>query len=88
VTERFGRTSDERHYICEALEAGVKGYVLKSWTFGDLIQATKQVSRGQPYFSRRLSAAVVCFTRIGKAQGSVNRAATASDPIDRSREID
>lgn len=30
VTERFGRTSDERQYIFEALEGGVKGYVLKS----------------------------------------------------------
>ena len=59
VTERFGRTSDERRYISEVLEAGVKGYVLKSWTFGDLIQAIKQVSRGQPYFSPGVSAAVV-----------------------------
>ncbi len=37
----------------------MKGYVLKSWTFGDLIQAIKQVSRGQPYFSPGVSAAVV-----------------------------
>jgi two-component system response regulator NreC len=50
---------DERQYIFEALEAGVKGYVLKSQAFGDLVQAIKQVSRGQPYFSPGVSAAVV-----------------------------
>jgi DNA-binding NarL/FixJ family response regulator len=50
---------DERQYIFEALEAGVKGYVLKSQGFGDLVQAIKQVSRGQPYFSPGVSAAVV-----------------------------
>jgi two-component system, NarL family, response regulator NreC len=50
---------DERQYISEALEAGVKGYVLKSQAFGDLVQAIKQVSRGQPYFSPGVSAAVV-----------------------------
>jgi len=32
---------DERQYISEALEAGVKGYVLKSQAFGDLVQAIK-----------------------------------------------
>jgi two-component system, NarL family, response regulator NreC len=50
---------DERQYISEALEAGVKGYVLKSQAFGDLVQAIKQVSRGQPYFSPGVSAVVV-----------------------------
>jgi two-component system, NarL family, response regulator NreC len=50
---------DERQYISEALEAGVKGYVLKSQAFGDLVQAIKQVSRGQPYFGPGVSAAVV-----------------------------
>jgi two-component system response regulator NreC len=50
---------DERQYISEALEAGVKGYVLKSQAFGDLVQAIKQVSRGQPYFSPGVSASVV-----------------------------
>jgi DNA-binding NarL/FixJ family response regulator len=50
---------DERQYISEALEAGVKGYVLKSQAFGDLVQAIKQVSRGQPYFSPGVSAAVI-----------------------------
>jgi two-component system, NarL family, response regulator NreC len=50
---------DERQYISEALEAGVKGYVLKSQAFGDLVQAIKQVSRGQAYFSPGVSASVV-----------------------------
>jgi two-component system response regulator NreC len=42
---------DENQYISEALEAGVKGYVLKSQAAGELVQAIKQVSRGQVYLS-------------------------------------
>jgi DNA-binding NarL/FixJ family response regulator len=52
---------DESQYIFEALEAGVKGYVLKSQAFGDLVQAIKQVSRGQTYFSPGVSAGVEVF---------------------------
>jgi two-component system response regulator NreC len=42
---------DENQYISEALEAGVKGYVLKSQAAGELVQAIGQVSRGQVYLS-------------------------------------
>jgi two-component system response regulator NreC len=49
----------EGEYIFEALEVGVKGYVLKSQAVGDLVQAIKQVSRGQPYFSPGVSGALV-----------------------------
>src|SRR3982074_87024 len=48
----------EGEYIFEALEVGVKGYVLKSQAVGDLVQAIKQVSRGQPYFSPGVSGAL------------------------------
>jgi two-component system, NarL family, response regulator NreC len=50
---------DENQYVSEALEAGVKGYVLKNQAAGDLLQAIKQVSRGQVYLSPGVSRAIV-----------------------------
>jgi two-component system response regulator NreC len=50
---------DEDQYVSEALNAGVKGYVLKSQVASDLIQAIQQVLRGQVYLSPGISAAVM-----------------------------
>jgi two-component system, NarL family, response regulator NreC len=50
---------DEGQYIREALEAGVKGYVLKSQVASDLLLAIRQVSRGQVYLSPGVSSAVM-----------------------------
>jgi two-component system response regulator NreC len=50
---------EEEQYIHEALEAGVKGYVLKNQVANDLIHAIQQVSRGQLYLSPGVSRAVV-----------------------------
>jgi len=50
---------DEGQYISEALEAGVKGYVLKSQVANDLLLAIRQVSRGQVYLSPGVSNAVM-----------------------------
>jgi two-component system, NarL family, response regulator NreC len=50
---------DEDEYISEALDAGIKGYVLKSQAASDLIQAIQQVSRGQVYLSPGVSSAVI-----------------------------
>ena len=50
---------DESQYIREALEAGVKGYVLKSQVASDLLLAIRQVSRGQVYLSPGVSGAVM-----------------------------
>ena len=50
---------DEGQYIREALEAGVKGYVLKSQVASDLLSAIRQVSRGQVYLSPGVSNAVM-----------------------------
>lgn len=49
---------DERQYVSEALEAGVKGYVLKSQAASDLLQAIRLVSRGRVYLSPGVSRAV------------------------------
>jgi DNA-binding NarL/FixJ family response regulator len=50
---------EEEQYIHEALEVGVKGYVLKSQVASDLIHAMQQVSRGGIYLSPGVSRAVV-----------------------------
>jgi two-component system response regulator NreC len=50
---------DESQYIRDALEAGVKGYVLKSQVAGDLVSAIRQVSLGQVYLSPGVSTAIM-----------------------------
>ena len=50
---------EEEQYIHEALEAGVKGYVLKNQVVSDLIQAIRQVGRGEFYLSPGISRAVM-----------------------------
>jgi two-component system response regulator NreC len=50
---------DEKQYVTEALEAGVKGYVLKNQAGSDLLQALRQVSRGEVYLSPGVAQAVV-----------------------------
>lgn len=66
VTRSFPRTKtilltqhDEDQYVSEALNAGVRGYVLKSQATNDLLEAIKQVSRGQVYLSPGVSGAVM-----------------------------
>jgi two-component system response regulator NreC len=49
----------ESQYISEALEVGVKGYVLKNQVASDLLLAIRQVSRGQVYLSPGVSSAVM-----------------------------
>ena len=42
----------EEQYLSEALEAGVKGYVLKSQAASDLIHAISRIIRGEVYRQR------------------------------------
>jgi len=50
---------EEEQYIHEALEAGVRGYVLKNQVANDLIHAIRQVCRGEFYLSPGISRAVM-----------------------------
>lgn len=50
---------EEEQYIYEALQARVKGYVLKSQVASDLVHAMQQVSKGGIYLSPGVSQAVV-----------------------------
>jgi DNA-binding NarL/FixJ family response regulator len=49
----------EEEFVAEALNAGVKGYVLKEQVVEDLVLAIRQVSRGGTYLSPGISRAVV-----------------------------
>ncbi len=50
---------DGDQYVTEALRAGVRGYVLKSQAAGDLVNAIREVQRGQIYLSPGVSGALV-----------------------------
>jgi DNA-binding NarL/FixJ family response regulator len=50
-------TADQ--YVLEALQAGVRGYVLKSQATAELVQAIQEVMRGGRYLSPGISEAVV-----------------------------
>src|SRR5260370_38652511 len=50
---------DEDHYLTEALQAGVNGYVLKSQVASGLVKANQQLCRGEAYRSPTVSGAAV-----------------------------
>lgn len=50
---------DEDQYVSAALHAGIRGYVLKTQAATDLVQAIRQVNRGEVYLSPGVSRAVV-----------------------------
>ncbi len=50
---------DENQYVTEALQAGAKGYVLKSQGAEDLVHAIREVCRGAVYLSPSISHTVV-----------------------------
>jgi DNA-binding NarL/FixJ family response regulator len=52
------RHSDEQ-YVIAALRAGVRGYVLKDQVGTDLVQAIRQVCKGESYLSPGISRVVV-----------------------------
>ena len=49
----------ESHYILEALQAGAKGFVMKTHAAEDLVQAIREASRGRTYLSPEVSQTVV-----------------------------
>ena len=53
----------EEPYILEALRAGVHGYVLKSQSVSDVVQAIRDVTRGKLYVSPAISEMVVSAYR-------------------------
>jgi two-component system, NarL family, response regulator NreC len=49
----------EDHYVLEALQAGVNGYVVKTQGAADLVQAIREIRRNAMYLSPTISRAVV-----------------------------
>jgi len=64
---------DEDQYVTEALQSGVKGYVLKSQAATDLVHAIQEVYRGGIYLSPSISRAVV--------EALLSKAALSADPL-------
>jgi DNA-binding NarL/FixJ family response regulator len=50
---------DEKQYVAQALRCGIKGYVLKTQAANDLVQAIREVCRGQVYLSPGVARAVI-----------------------------
>lgn len=64
---------DEEQYVAAALQAGIKGYVLKHQALTDLVQAIHQVCGGKFYLSPGLSRTVV--------DAFLSKDAAATDPL-------
>src|SRR5215510_372759 len=50
---------DEDQYVMAALQAGIRGYVLKTQAAVDLVQAIRRVHNGEVYLSPGVSGALV-----------------------------
>ncbi len=68
------------HYVLEALQAGVKGYVVKTQATADLVRAIHEVLRGSAYLSPGISETVV--------QAYLSKSGAPVDPLSpREREV-
>lgn len=57
---------NEEARIREALKAGAMGYILKSTSMTELLEAVETVSKGEPYFTREVSAKIMSQLVRGK----------------------
>lgn len=64
---------EEDAYVLGALQAGVRGYVLKAQAAADLVRAIREVSHGSIYLSPGISKAVV--------DAFLNKASFKEDPL-------
>ncbi len=60
----------EDHYVLESLRAGIRGYVLKSNSAEELVQAIREVCKGKVYLSPGAASAVV-QAYVSKADAAV-----------------
>src|ERR1700761_2627244 len=60
----------DESYVLRALNAGVKGYLLKESAEEDLLRAVKAVSQGKPFFSPAITATLLeDYMRVLKQEG-------------------
>jgi two-component system response regulator NreC len=64
---------DEGQYILDALKAGIRGYVLRSQTVEELVQAMREVAGGGTYLSPRAWNAVI--------EAYLSKSAVPADPL-------
>ncbi|HEY3760717.1 MAG TPA: response regulator transcription factor [Verrucomicrobiae bacterium] len=57
---------NDDEYVIQVIKAGAKGYLLKQTAATELINAVREVSRGNPYFSPAISRRLVDENRDGK----------------------
>jgi DNA-binding NarL/FixJ family response regulator len=70
----------DRPYVLQAMQAGARGYVLKSQAAGDLIRAIQEVLRGAVYLSPTIAALLV--------DAYVQKSEEAAEPLTaREREV-
>jgi DNA-binding NarL/FixJ family response regulator len=74
ITRRFPEVGvigltmyEEGNLIVDAMEAGARGYLLKSSTVEEILEAAQAVSRGQCYFSNSTSMALSKQIALSKA---------------------
>ena len=78
---------DDDKYVKEAIQAGVKGYVLKSASQTALIEAIDAVSKGEFYLSSQITSLLI-GTLSGNAKSSEAHVQTKFDQLsDREREV-
>ncbi len=71
---------EEDAYVLEALQAGIRGYVLKTQAGEELVNAIREVARGATYLSPDVSRAVV--------DAYLTRSDVSQDPLtDRERQV-
>jgi two-component system response regulator NreC len=81
AAEQIGRTNDQigvimltmhadEGYLLRALNAGVRGYLLKESAEGDLLRAVQAVSQGKPFFSPAITQTLLeDYMRVLKEEG-------------------
>ncbi|WP_245834020.1 response regulator [Streptomyces aidingensis] len=75
--------SGEQEDVLEAVKAGATGYLVKSASAGDLIEAVRRTAAGEPVFTPGLAGLVLGeFRRLATvpAQGDGSRPAAPGDP--------
>jgi DNA-binding NarL/FixJ family response regulator len=60
--------SDQKYYT-QMIEAGVKGFILKTANLDELEEAISKVSKGENYFSREILESIVKNISINRKQG-------------------
>src|ERR1700722_5064711 len=81
--------NDSDHFIPQALEAGARGYLLKSDTADDLVSAVEALRRGRSFFTSKVAQEVMTgyLQSVKKPKKTGKEAAPRLRLTDREREV-